>query len=204
MAGFRALAEQVRNPSLVAPQRRTALRKCLERFAPYGHRTTWHHLCHRVGISPYEREVDPDRLVLALTELEEARDVWLSYERRVARRRRLEKRAGVRQPTALDDWHRLTWGGCDIVPCEAPHHHPDADLAVVLRRVIDAMEAGRPRADCPVCGATDFEWRTHLPRYPVSGPVCRDCGIVAPVALLTPTALLKAQRSVVHREFAAA
>ncbi|MCF6522508.1 hypothetical protein [Streptomyces sp. JJ36] len=146
MAGFRALAEQVRDPDRAPSQRRQALRKCLERFAPYGHRATWYHLCHRAGIQPEDREPDPVRLVAALEELEEARDVWLAYEAEVAARRRREKHDGIRQPTALDEWHRLTWGGRSLLPCKDPTAPPDTRLAVVLRRLIAAMErAAEPR-----------------------------------------------------------
>lgn len=193
MAGFRALAQQVRNPRLVATQRRTALRKCLERFAPYGHRTTWHHLCTRAGFAAHDRSPDPERLMAALAELEEARTVWLAYERQFAARRRREKHDGIRQPSALDDWHRRTWGGCDIVPCASPQRHPAAQLAVVLRRMIAAMEAGRPRRDCPVCGGTRFAWLPGTADCPASGPACRECGVMAPASVLTPEALSAAR-----------
>ncbi|MFJ9850792.1 hypothetical protein [Streptomyces sp. NPDC101150] len=192
MAGFRALAEQVRNPRLVSTQRRTALRKCLERFAPYGHRATWHHLCTRAGIAAYDRNPDPERLVAALAELEEARTLWLAYEREFADRRRREKHDGIRQPSAIDDWHRRTWGGCDIVPCESPQRHPAARLAVVLRSMIAAMESGRPRRDCPVCGGTRFAWLPASANFPSSGPACRQCGVLAPASVLTPEALTAA------------
>ncbi|MFF4697693.1 hypothetical protein [Streptomyces chattanoogensis] len=192
MAGFRALAQQVRNPGLVAAQRRTALRKCLERFAPYGHRATWHHLCTRAGIVAHDRNPDPERLVAALAELEEARTVWLAYEQEFAARRRREKHDGIRQPGTLDDWHRRTWGGCDIVPCESPQRHPAARLAVVLRSMIAAMESGRPRRDCPVCGGTRFAWLPESADCPASGPACRECGVVTPVSVLTSEALREA------------
>ncbi len=151
MAGFRALAEQVRDPDRDASQRRQALRRCLERFAPYGHRATWHHLCSRAGFSPEDREPAPERLVAALEELEEARDVWLAYEEEVAERRRREKHDGIRQPTALDDWHAATWGGRSLLPCKDPTAPPDTALAVVLRRLIQAME----RAAAPAPPAAD-------------------------------------------------
>ncbi|KOG87723.1 hypothetical protein ADK38_23850, partial [Streptomyces varsoviensis] len=91
MAGFRALAREVRNPRNSTALRRTSLRKCLERFAPYGHRATWHHLCARAGLAPDDRGPDPARLIIALEELEEARAVWLAYEAEFAERRRREK-----------------------------------------------------------------------------------------------------------------
>jgi hypothetical protein len=140
LAGFRALAEQVRDPDREPSQRRQALRRCLERFAPYGHRATWYHLCSRAGIQPEDREPDPALLVAALEELEEARDVWLAYEEEVAERRRREKHDGIRQPTALDDWHAASWGGRSLLPCKDPTAPPDTPLAVVLRRLIGAME----------------------------------------------------------------
>mgnify|MGYP001494835901 CR=1 FL=1 len=141
MAGFRALADQVRDPRRPPSQRRQALRRSLERFAPYGHRATWHHLCTRAGIDPDDREPDPDRLVAALEELEEARAVWLRYEQDVAARRRREKLAGIRQPTARDAWHRLCWGGNAILYFDDPTAPPRAPLAVTLRRLIDTREA---------------------------------------------------------------
>ncbi|WP_345749931.1 hypothetical protein [Streptomyces sp. ODS28] len=139
MAGFRALAQQVRDPAREPAQRRQALRKCLERFAPYGHRATWRHLCAAVGIDPEDREPDPALLVRALEELEEARAVWLAYEAEVRARRRQEKRDGIRQPTSLDEWHRLTWGGRSLLPCD-PSAPPAPRLADVLRRMIAAMD----------------------------------------------------------------
>lgn len=139
MAGFRALAEQVRDPEREPSQRRQALRKCLERFAPYGHRATWQHLAARAGFGPDDREPDPERLVSALEELEEARSVWLEYESQVAKRRRAEKRHGIRQPASHDEWHRLTWGGRSLLPCD-PSTPPTPRLADVLRRMITAMD----------------------------------------------------------------
>jgi hypothetical protein len=204
MAGFRALAEQVRNPRLVATQRRTALRKCLERFAPYGHRATWHHLCTRAGFATQDRDPDPARLVAALSELEEARALWLAYEKEFAARRRREKHNGIRQPSAIDDWHRRTWGGCDIVPCESPQRHPAARLADVLRSMIAAMESGLPRHDCPVCGGTRFSWLAEPAGDPSAGPACRECGVVAPASVLTPETLTAAGRARGAGMFAAA
>lgn len=94
MAGFRSLARQVRDPRSDLALRRYSLRKCLERFAPYGHRATWDHLCARHGIAPEDRSPDPVRLVRALEELERARTVWLGYEAGFAERRRREKHRG--------------------------------------------------------------------------------------------------------------
>ncbi|MFR9754198.1 hypothetical protein [Streptomyces sp. TR06-5] len=150
MAGFRALAEQVRDPDRAPSQRRQALRRCLERFAPYGHRATWHHLCRRAGFHPDDRDPDPALLVEALDELERARDVWLAYEEEVAERRRREKQEGIRQPTALDGWHTLTWGGRSLLPCKDPTAPPDTHLADVLNRLIRAMErAAAPTVTVP-------------------------------------------------------
>ncbi|MEV4439366.1 hypothetical protein AB0K09_10140 [Streptomyces sp. NPDC049577] len=202
MAGFRALAREVRNPRNTIALRRTCLRKCLERFAPYGHRATWQHLCSRAGIAPDDRAPDPELLVCALAELEEAREVWLAYEAEFAGRRRSEKHDGIRQPSAVDDWHRNTWGGCDIVPCASPGVQPDARLADVLRRVIAAMESA-PQDACPVCSQERIEWRTDLERYPLEGPVCTDCGIVVPQSVLTPAALSAARRYAFARRYAA-
>ncbi|MFB6817768.1 hypothetical protein ACFCV8_24805 [Streptomyces sp. NPDC056347] len=191
MAGFRSLARQVRDPRNDLALRRYSLRKCLERFAPYGHRATWDHLCARHGIGPEDRSPDPARLVRALEELEAARAVWLGYEAGFAERRRREKHGGLRRPGSFDDWHRLTWGGNGVVRCENPAVHPSAPLAEVLRRLITALESA-PGTVCPVCAGAAVHWRQDLTHEPWAGPVCAECGIVVPRPVLTPEALAKA------------
>lgn len=183
MAGFNALAQQVRDPRNPVALRRTSLRKCLERFAPYGHRATWHHLCCRSGIPPWDRTPEPARLIAALEELEEARTVWLAYEERCADRRRREKHYGIRQPGALDAWHRLTWGGYAVLRCSSPDTHPDLPLAEVLRRLISAMEHAAthgPRDTCPICAEPAFSWRGHGGTGRPATLSCPGCGIVVP------------------------
>ncbi|GGV81898.1 hypothetical protein GCM10015535_22300 [Streptomyces gelaticus] len=192
MAGFRSLARQVRDPRSDLALRRYSLRKCLERFAPYGHRATWDHLCTRHGIGPEDRSPDPARLMRALDELEAARTVWLGYEAGFAERRRREKHDGLRRPGAFDDWHRRTWGGHGVARCEDPAVHPSAPLAEVLSRLITALESD-PGTACPVCAGTGIHWRQDLRCAPWSGPVCTGCGIVVPQPVLTPRALAKAR-----------
>ncbi|WP_393056267.1 hypothetical protein [Streptomyces sp. LN549] len=194
MAGFRSLARQVRDPRSDLALRRYSLRKCLERFAPYGHRATWDHLCVRHGIGPEDRAPDPARLMRALEELEKARAVWLGYEAGFAERRRREKHDGLRRPGAFDDWHRRTWGGNGVARCGDPAVHPAAPLADVLLRLISALES-EPGTDCPVCTRARIVWRQDLDSEPWSGPVCTGCGIVVPQPVLTPDALAKARRS---------
>ncbi|MFE3326468.1 hypothetical protein [Streptomyces sp. NPDC059176] len=193
MAGFRSLARQVRDPRSDLALRRYSLRKCLERFAPYGHRATWHHLCARHRIEPEDREPDPARLVAALDELEEARAVWLAYEVEFAERRRREKHEGLRRPGSIDDWHRRTWGGHGIARCDDPSVHPSDPLGVVLRRLIAALEDA-PGAACPVCTGRRIVWRQDLQHEPRFGPVCTGCGVVVPQPVLTTEALRTAKR----------
>ncbi|MEV0916752.1 hypothetical protein AB0I93_21165 [Streptomyces sp. NPDC049967] len=194
MAGFRSLARQVRDPRSDLALRRYSLRKCLERFAPYGHRATWDHLCARHGIEPEDRAPDPARLTRALEELETARAVWLHYEAGFAERRRREKHDGLRRPGAFDDWHRRTWGGNGVARCDDPAVHPAAPLAEVLARLISALES-EPGNDCPVCAQGRIAWRQDLDSEPWSGPVCTGCGIVVPQPVLTRAALAKARRT---------
>ncbi|WP_255952751.1 hypothetical protein [Streptomyces odontomachi] len=194
MAGFRSLARQVRDPLSDMALRRYSLRKCLERFAPYGHRATWDHLCSRVGIDPEDRSPDPARLVAALDELEEARAVWLAYEAQFAERRKREKHDGLRSPGSIDDWHRLTWGGCGVAWCDNPGVHPHEPLAEVLRRLIAGLER-EPGDCCPVCDGTQLVWKFGLAHEPSSGPVCTSCGIVVPRPVLTRSALAEARRA---------
>ncbi|MFH8795122.1 hypothetical protein [Streptomyces sp. NPDC017941] len=193
MAGFRSLARQVRDPYSDLALRRYSLRKCLERFAPYGHRATWDHLCSRAGFGPEDRSPEPARLVAALDELEAARAVWLAYEEGFARRRRREKHDGLRRPGSFDDWHRCTWGGHGIAWCDDPGVHPSAPLADVLRKLITALEKD-PDGVCPVCAEPDLEWRYGLAHEPSSGPVCTGCGIVVPAPVLTPEAVRQSRR----------
>ncbi|MFF2329338.1 MULTISPECIES: hypothetical protein [unclassified Streptomyces] len=202
MAGFRSLARQVRDPRADLALRRYSLRKCLERFAPYGHRATWDHLCARHGIGPEDRSPDPVRLVRALDELEAARSVWLRYEAGFAERRRREKHDGLRRPGTFDDWHRRTWGGNGVVRCEDPGVHPSAPLAEALSRLIAALESS-PGTVCPVCEGAEIAWRHDLECEPWSGPVCTGCGIVVPQPVLTPGALARA-RNTEHRDLASA
>ncbi|RII18825.1 hypothetical protein DSC45_09405 [Streptomyces sp. YIM 130001] len=194
MAGFRSLARQVRDPHNDLALRRYSLRKCLERFAPYGHRATWDHLCARAGFGPEDRTPEPDRLLAALDELEEARAVWLGYEAEFADRRRREKHHGLRRPGTVDHWHRCTWGGCGIAWCDDPHTHPAEPLADVLRKLIAALER-EPGARCPVCTNTDIAWNSELGHEPWSGPVCTGCGILVPQPVLAPDALIRARQS---------
>ncbi|ALC24153.1 hypothetical protein ACH46N_28090 [Streptomyces pristinaespiralis] len=194
MAGFRSLARQVRDPRCDLALRRYSLRKCLERFAPYGHRATWDHLCGRHRIGPEDRAPDPARLVAALEELEEARAVWLAYEDNFADRRKREKHDGLRRPGHIDDWHRRTWGGHGVARCDNPKEHPSAPLAEVLRRLIGALEA-EPGTACPVCSDTHIVWRQDLEHEPWSGPVCTGCGIVVPQPVLTAEAVRAAKRA---------
>ncbi|MFJ7268489.1 hypothetical protein ACIQV3_17920 [Streptomyces sp. NPDC099050] len=152
MAGFRSLAHQVRDARNDRALRRHSLRRCLERFAPYGHRATWWHLCDRHGIGPEDRAADPSRLVAALEELEEARAVWLAYERQFAERRRREKHDGLRRP----EW---AWSGSGdaVVRCADPGVRPQGALGEVLRRLVEALES-EPGTACPVCGARELHW----------------------------------------------
>ncbi|MGW0735715.1 hypothetical protein [Streptomyces sp. NPDC002851] len=192
MAGFRSLARQVRDPHNDLALRRYSLRKCLERFAPYGHRATWDHLCARAGFGPEDRSPDPARLTAALDELEEARAVWLAYEAEFASRRKQEKHDGLRRPGSMDDWHRLTWGGHGVAWCDDPHTHPTEPLAEVLRRLISALER-EPGEECPVCSSSAIVWRHGLAHEPGAGPVCTGCGIVVPQPVLAPRALTRAR-----------
>ncbi|MFD0370915.1 MULTISPECIES: hypothetical protein [unclassified Streptomyces] len=198
MAGFRSLARQVRDPGCDTALRRYSLRKCLERFAPYGHRATWDHLCRRHGFGPEDREADPSRLVAALDELEAARSVWLAYEREFAERRRREKHGGLRRPGGLDEWHRRIWGGNGVARCDDPARHPSEPLPEVVGRLVEALRNG-PGEHCPVCAGPRIEWRSELRDEPWFGPVCEDCGVLIPRGVLTPRALARTRGDVTSR-----
>lgn len=203
MAGFRSLARQVRDPGSDTALRRYSLRKCLERFAPYGHRATWDHLCRSHGFGPEDREADPGRLVAALDELEEARALWLAYEKEFAERRRREKHGGLRRPGALDEWHRRIWGGNGVARCDDPARHPQEPLPEVVGRLVAALKRG-PGEHCPVCAGPRIEWRAELRDEPWFGPVCEDCGVLIPRAVLTPRALARTRGDALPRLASAA
>ncbi|QDY76031.1 hypothetical protein [Streptomyces qinzhouensis] len=197
MAGFRSLARQVRDPRCDLALRRYSLRKCLERFAPYGHRATWDHLCARHGFGPEDRSPDPAKLIAALDELERARDVWLAYEEEFADRRKREKHDGLRRPASGDEWHQHAWGGNGVARCDSPRERPSAPLDEVLRKLVTAL-TGEPGAHCPVCGASAIVWRQVLKTAPWAGPVCTGCGIVLPRPVLTDDAVAAAQQAARH------
>lgn len=187
MAKFRSLARQVRDPRCDLALRRYSLRKCLERFAPYGHRATWDHLCARHGIEPEDRAPDPARLVAALDELEEARAVWLAYEVDFAERRKREKHDGLRRPGSFDDWHRLTWGGNGVARCDNPAVHPAESLAEVLhaadRRArirtwhgLPGVRAARHRLGTEPLARTLVRTRLHELRHRRAGAGAHDGG----------------------------
>jgi hypothetical protein len=75
---------------------------------------------------------------------------------------------------------------------------------VVLHRMITAMEAGRPRHDCPVCGCTRFAWLPETADAPAPGPACRQCGVLTPTSVLAPETLRAAHRAHPAGVFAAA
>ncbi|CAM5566256.1 hypothetical protein SNARM312S_04762 [Streptomyces narbonensis] len=133
----------------------------------------------------------------ALDELEEARAVWVAYEEQFAARRRREKHDGLRGLGAVDDWHRQVWGGNGVVRCGDPAVHPSDPLPEVLRRLIAALEDG-PGERCPVCAGPRIEWRAgSVDAYePWLGPVCGDCGVGVPRAVLTSGALARARGGV--------
>jgi hypothetical protein len=143
-----------------------ALRECALRFGPYGFRATWHHLIVNNGI-PEDLEADPDSLIRAVDELEEARDLWTPLLRDYERRRRAEKAT----KRVADEIPRL-----DLY-CPDPEFHPRERLKVVVARVIDRRSTGKeicagcngPRVligICPRCGVCEDPRRlrrAHLP-----------------------------------------
>ncbi|MEU4424846.1 hypothetical protein AB0F81_29860, partial [Actinoplanes sp. NPDC024001] len=149
MTSFPATARRVRDPDLVAWQRRARLRNCLYHFAPYGFRATWNHLvaAHRI---PRRIEADPAALVRALDDLEAARALVMPRAAAFAARRREEKRAGRRVPAEQHPWD--SWGCHAIAYCPDPRKYPDGPLALVVvasvtvsRRPTSMSVAVRPK-----------------------------------------------------------
>lgn len=162
VGSFPAQAARVRDVRLPPRRRLLALRECVLHFGPYGFRATWHHLIVRAGV-PVMLEDDPDSLLRALDEVEDARRLWLDEMRAFTLRRRQEKASGRYRPRRAESWHALPqW----LAFCPDPEVHPTESLAVVVARLITAYGSGAGPADrCPVCGNR---------RQP---PYCPRCGV---------------------------
>jgi hypothetical protein len=154
MSSFATHRRRVLDESLPPRTRHTNLRSCLVRFAPYGFRATYHHLCLSARI-PRRPEADPDSVVRAVEELHRARQLWLADERAYAARRRAEKALGRRQPPRDGSWRRWQrqWG--NIAHCPDPAFHPTEPLPVVVERVLRSSVADADASTCRVCGQRD-------------------------------------------------
>lgn len=162
MTSFPGQAARVRDADLPVRRRLLALRECALHFAPYGFRATWHHLIVSAGM-PVRLDDDPDSLLRAVDELEEARQVWLGEMLAFAARRREEKAAGRRSARRDDAWH--AWPGW-LAFCPDPETHPRGRLAAVVRQLIAAYRSGPLDVRvCPACHAR----RSSLP--------CPRCGV---------------------------
>ncbi|SBT40885.1 hypothetical protein [Micromonospora narathiwatensis] len=162
MSSFPAQAGRVRDVDLPVRRRLLALRECALHFSPYGFRATWHHLVVNAGL-PVCLEEDPDSLLRAVDELDEARQIWLADTHAFTARRRQEKAAGRRNPRREDAWH--TWPGW-LAFCPDPEIHPRERLAIVVHRLIVAYRSEAvPSEVCPACNAL----RPSLP--------CPSCGV---------------------------
>ncbi len=148
VSSFPAAAKRVRDSAVDPVARFWALRECSLHFPLYGFRATWHHLTVRAGV-PQELSEDPESLVRAVDELDEARRHWLLLQTTFARRRRMEKAEGQRQPARTDQWLTAT----SLAYCPDPQHHPADRLVTVLHRLVDAnMNDLQPQPHCAVCG----------------------------------------------------
>jgi hypothetical protein len=145
---------------LAIHRRMLMLRECTVHFAPYGFRATWHHLVVSAAI-PQHLEDDPDALVRAVGELEEARDIWTSHLNEFAARRAEEKARGQRTLHKTDQWHH--WGNHRLAYCPDPGLHPRDRLATVVGRLISAYSSGQDYSkSCPLCG--HLRWQQPCPQ----------------------------------------
>ncbi|MFP8885055.1 MULTISPECIES: hypothetical protein [Streptomyces] len=178
MSSFGTHRARVHDAARPAHRRLSDLRTCLQHFAPYGFRATYHHLRGSAGI-PGRPERDPDSLVRAVEELHAARQVWLAAEAAYAGRRVREKRAGRRQPGRAEAWQAQRRRWHSLAYCPDPRRHPAEPLPVVVRRVLCARPPGRPEPGgppvCWVCaGPAGTElWRDGYWTY----TLCAGCGV---------------------------
>ncbi|MEV0097012.1 hypothetical protein [Streptomyces sp. NPDC050738] len=167
MSSFTTHRLRVYDEALPPYRRLSNLRTCLERFAPYGFRATYHHLVRSAGI-PGRLADDPAALVRAVEELHAARELWLPDTRLYAARRRREKQAGLRGAAAGDSWRR--WG--QIAYCPAPELHPRDPLPVVVARVLSAPDDGPLCRACGL-GPPGMLWNSGYGTY----ELCTGCGV---------------------------
>ncbi|MFE1550782.1 hypothetical protein [Streptomyces sp. NPDC058718] len=153
-------------------RRHSALRTCITLFAPYGFRATYHHLTLSAAI-PRRLEADPDALVRAVEELQEARVLWLARAEEYAAQRRAEKRAGRRAvPNPRPWWLRSRWDGPDRAWHQDPSRHPSLRLSGYVRRQNAILDGAEPPG-CPACG--DEELRVLSSTGHGWIELCRGC-----------------------------
>ncbi|MFI9102307.1 hypothetical protein ACIGXA_17460 [Streptomyces fildesensis] len=177
MSSFATHRRRVHDEGLPARVRHTNLRSCLQTFAPYGFRATYHHLSWSARI-PRDPERDPGSLVRAVEELHLARQLWLADERAYASRRRLEKARGVRQPVDAGSWRSGPSRPGVLVHCSDPVRHPTEALPVVVARVLGSSVPpdGDRLPACRVCGTRTgtTEWHDGGGRV---HQLCAVCGV---------------------------
>ncbi|MFJ4888328.1 hypothetical protein ACIP5U_00020 [Streptomyces sp. NPDC088788] len=151
MTSFLTHRAHVHDAHLSLRRRHSALRTCITLFAPYGFRATYHHLTLSAAI-PRRLEGDPDALVRAVEELQEARVLWLARAEEYAAHRRAEKRAGRRSvPSPRPWWLRRTWESPERVWHLDPLRHPSLRLSEYVRRQNAILDGAEPPG-CPACG----------------------------------------------------
>jgi hypothetical protein len=190
MTSDTAQARRVHETGLPLHDRLLALRECVLHFAPYGFRATWHHLLASARV-PRQLTDDPDSLLRAADELQEAHVLWRAHSEAFTARRRQAKAAGRRTPKRTERWYASAGR---IAYCPDPLVHPRERLAVVLQRVIEAYSSDSDwDAACPVC---------HQERSATE--TCRRCGVdprgsTAPVPHDVQARLAHEWREIWHR-----
>ncbi|MEU1625463.1 hypothetical protein ABZ746_09040 [Streptomyces sp. NPDC020096] len=172
MTSFLTHRRLVLDHTLPVLRRHAALRTCVELYAPYGFRSTYHHLTVSARI-PRDLSADPESLVRAVTELHEARLLQLAEDARYSERRRREKQAGQRAPRRPGPW----WRHHDRHACVQtdPLCHPALALPeFVRRRILQAN--GEALTGCARCG----DRRPGMSRSTGHGfiDLCQGCGAV--------------------------
>ncbi|MDH6137491.1 hypothetical protein P3T37_006924 [Kitasatospora sp. MAA4] len=194
MSSFHTHRARVHDADLPPYRRLSALRTCLEVFAPYGLRATYHHLVLSAQI-PEDLARDPESLVRAVEELHAARQVWLSAQADYVQRRRAEKHAGQRQPARHEALPTWSWGwGRPGYLCPDPRRHPARPLSEVVRHSI-GRAAHPDEGGCPLCtGSRAVLWDDGYATY----QLCRRCGIALHVQRSTAGMV---QRIAAHRQW---
>ncbi len=155
---------------MILALRRYSLRKCLERFAPYGHRATWDHLCSRAGFGPEDRSPSSSA---ARGRTGRVGGGPLRLARLRGRVRRAPQEGEARRAAPAGQRGRPAPAHLGRIRRRAVRRPADPPPRITGRGaapVIAALER-EPGTVCPVCTGERLTWMYDLAHEPSSVPL---------------------------------